>query len=109
MYGDGSQTRSFCYVDDLIEGFVRLMASDKEITGPVNLGNPREFTIRQLASQVLEIVGADTNLIEAPLPEDDPKQRKPDISLARSVLGWEPSIHLEEGLRQTIDYFRQKV
>ena len=109
MYGDGSQTRSFCYVDDLIEGFVRLMASDKEITGPVNLGNPREFTIRQLASQVLEIVKADSSLIEAPLPEDDPKQRKPDISLARSVLGWEPSIHLEEGLRQTIDYFRQKV
>ena len=109
MYGDGSQTRSFCYVDDLIDGFVRLMASDKEITGPVNLGNPGEFTIRQLASQVLEIVKADTNLIEAPLPEDDPKQRKPDISLARSVLGWEPSIHLEEGLRQTIDYFRQKV
>ena len=109
IYGDGSQTRSFCYVDDLIEGFIRLMASDKEITGPVNLGNPGEFTIRQLASQVLEIVEADTNLIEAPLPEDDPKQRKPDISLARSVLGWEPSIHLEEGLRQTIDYFRQKV
>ena len=109
MYGDGSQTRSFCYVDDLIEGFVRLMASDKEITGPVNLGNPREFTIRQLASQVLEIVKADSSLIEAPLPADDPKQRKPDISLARSVLGWEPSIHLEEGLRQTIDYFRQKV
>ena len=109
MYGDGSQTRSFCYVDDLIEGFVRLMASDKEITGPVNLGNPREFTIRQLASQVLEIVKTDSSLIEAPLPADDPKQRKPDISLARSVLGWEPSIHLEEGLRQTIDYFRQKV
>ena len=109
MYGDGSQTRSFCYVDDLIDGFVRLMASDKEITGPVNLGNPGEFTIRQLASQVLEIVEADTNLIEAPLPEDDPKQRKPDISLAQKTLGWEPAIPLEEGLRRTVDYFRQQV
>ena len=109
MYGDGSQTRSFCFVDDLIEGFVRLMVSDKEITGPVNLGNPGEFTIRQLASQVLEIVEADTNLIEAPLPEDDPKQRKPDISLAQKTLGWEPAIPLEEGLRRTVDYFRQQV
>ena len=109
MYGDGSQTRSFCYVDDLIDGFVRLMASDKEITGPVNLGNPGEFTIRQLALQVLEIVEADTNLIEAPLPEDDPKQRKPDISLAQKTLGWEPAIPLEEGLRRTVDYFRQQV
>ena len=109
MYGDGSQTRSFCYVDDLIDGFVRLMASDKEITGPVNLGNPGEFTIRQLASQVLEIVEADPNLIEAPLPSDDPKQRKPDISLAQKTLGWEPAIPLEEGLRRTVDYFRQQV
>ena len=109
MYGDGSQTRSFCFVDDLIEGFVRLMVSDKEITGPVNLGNPGEFTIRQLASQVLEIVEADTNLIEAPLPEDDPKQRKPDISLAQKTLGWEPAIPLEEGLRRTVDYFRQQI
>ena len=109
MYGDGSQTRSFCYVDDLIDGFVRLMASDKEITGPVNLGNPGEFTIRQLASQVLEIVEVDPNLIEAPLPSDDPKQRKPDISLAQKTLGWEPSIPLEEGLRRTVDYFRQQV
>jgi UDP-glucuronate decarboxylase len=109
MYGDGSQTRSFCYVDDLIDGFVRLMASDKEITGPVNLGNPGEFTIRQLASQVLEIVEVDPNLIEAPLPSDDPKQRKPDISLAQKTLGWEPAIPLEEGLRRTVDYFRQQV
>lgn len=109
LYGDGSQTRSFCYVDDLIEGFVRFMASDKEITGPVNLGNPKEFTIRQLASQVLENVKTDSTLIEAPLPEDDPKQRNPDISLARSALGWEPSISLEEGLGRTIDYFRQKI
>ena len=109
MYGDGSQTRSFCYVDDLIDGFVRLMASDKEITGPENLGNPGEFTIRQLASQVLEIVEADPNLIEAPLPSDDPKQRKPDISLAQKTLGWEPAIPLEEGLRRTVDYFRQQV
>ena len=109
VYGDGSQTRSFCYVDDLIEGFIRLMASAQDITGPVNLGNPGEFTIRQLASHILEIAGADADLIEAPLPADDPKQRKPDISLARSALGWEPSILLEEGLRRTIDYFRQQV
>ena len=110
VYGDGSQTRSFCYVDDLIEGFIRLMASDQQITGPVNLGNPGEFTIRQLASQILEIAGgAAADLIEAPLPADDPKQRKPDISLARSALGWEPAIPLEDGLRRTVDYFRQQV
>ena len=110
VYGDGSQTRSFCYVDDLIEGFIRLMASAQDITGPVNLGNPGEFTIRQLASHILEIAGAaDADLIEAPLPADDPKQRKPDISLARSALGWEPAIPLEDGLRRTVDYFRQQV
>jgi UDP-glucuronate decarboxylase len=109
LYGDGSQTRSFCYVDDLIEGFMRLMSSDQEITGPVNLGNPGEFTIRQLASQVLEIAVSDSTLIEAPLPADDPKQRKPNISLAHSALGWEPSIPLDEGLRRTIDYFRQQI
>jgi len=110
VYGDGSQTRSFCYVDDLIEGFIRLMASAQDITGPVNLGNPGEFTIRQLASHILEIAGAaDADLIEALLPADDPKQRKPDISLARSALGWEPAIPLEDGLRRTVDYFRQQV
>ena len=109
VYGDGAQTRSFCYADDLIEGFIRLMASDKEVTGPVNLGNPGEFTIRQLAAQVLKIVGSKASIVEAPLPEDDPKQRKPDISLAQKILGWEPSITLEEGLCRTIDYFRQQI
>jgi UDP-glucuronate decarboxylase len=109
MYGDGSQTRSFCYVDDLIEGFVRLMASDKEITGPVNLGNPGEFTISQLASHILEIVGSKASFIKAPLPADDPKQRKPDISLAQETLDWKPAIPLEDGLRLTVDYFRQLV
>tara|TARA_Y100001934_G_scaffold118182_1_gene144659 strand:- start:4070 stop:5017 length:948 start_codon:yes stop_codon:yes gene_type:complete len=109
VYGDGAQTRSFCYADDLIEGFIRLMASDKEVTGPVNLGNPGEFTIRQLAAQVLKIVGSKASIVEAPLPEDDPKQRKPDISLAQKILGWEPSIPLEEGLCRTIDYFRQQI
>ena len=109
VYGDGAQTRSFCYADDLIEGFIRLMASDQEVTGPVNLGNPGEFTIRQLAMQVLKIVGSKVSIVEAPLPEDDPKQRKPDISLAQRTLGWEPSIPLEEGLCRTIDYFRQQI
>ena len=109
VYGDGAQTRSFCYADDLIEGFIRLMASDQEVTGPVNLGNLGEFTIRQLAAQVLKIVGSKASIVEAPLPEDDPKQRKPDISLAQKVLGWEPSIPLEEGLCRTIDYFRQQI
>ena len=109
VYGDGAQTRSFCYADDLIEGFIRLMASDKEVTGPMNLGNPGEFTIRQLAAQVLKIVGSKASIVEAPLPGDDPKQRKPDISLAQKILGWEPSIPLEEGLCRTIDYFRQQI
>ena len=109
VYGDGAQTRSFCYADDLIEGFIRLMASDQEVTGPVNLGNPGEFTIRQLAAQVLKIVGSKASIVEAPLPSDDPKQRKPDISLAQKILGWEPSIPLEEGLCRTIDYFRQQI
>ncbi|MAY05763.1 MAG: NAD-dependent dehydratase [Verrucomicrobiales bacterium] len=109
VYGDGAQTRSFCYADDLIEGFIRLMASDQEVTGPVNLGNPGEFTIRQLAAQVLKIVGSKASIIEAPLPADDPKQRKPDISMAQRTLGWEPSIPLEEGLSRTIDYFRKLI
>ena len=109
VYGDGAQTRSFCYADDLIEGFIRLMASDQEVTGPVNLGNPGEFTIRQLAAQVLEIVGSKASIIEAPLPSDDPKQRKPDISMAQRTLGWEPFVPLEEGLCRTIDYFRQQI
>lgn len=107
IYGDGSQTRSFCYVDDLIEGFVRLMASPKEVTGPINMGNPGEFTIRELAETVLKMVGSKSTLVMKPLPQDDPRQRQPDISLAKSILGWEPKIHIEEGLGKTINYFRQ--
>lgn len=106
IYGDGSQTRSFCYVDDLIEGFVRLMASPKEVIGPINMGNPGEFTIRELAETVLKMVGGNSKLIMMPLPQDDPKQRQPDITLAKNTLGWEPKIKLEEGLGKTIDYFR---
>jgi UDP-glucuronate decarboxylase len=106
IYGDGSQTRSFCYVDDLVEGLIRLMASPPEFTGPVNLGNPAEFTIRQLAEQVLALVGGGSKLIEQPLPEDDPKQRQPDITLAQSKLGWELTVPLSKGLPKTIEYFR---
>jgi UDP-glucuronate decarboxylase len=106
IYGDGSQTRSFCYVDDLIEGFVRMMASPKEITGPINLGNLGEFTIMELAEMVLGKVGGKSKLIIQPLPQDDPMQRKPDISQARDSLNWEPRVSLEEGLDKTIDYFR---
>ena len=105
IYGDGSQTRSFCYVDDLVEGLIRLMASPPEFTGPVNLGNPVEFTIRQLADQVLKLVGGSSKLIEQPLPEDDPKQRQPDITLAQSQCGWKPKVELEEGLPRTVEYF----
>ena len=106
LYGDGSQTRSFCYVDDLIEGFIKLMATPVDFTGPVNLGNPDEFTIRQLAEQVLDLVGGSSQLVERPLPADDPKQRQPDISLARKRLGWEPQYSLEVGLPKSIEYFR---
>jgi UDP-glucuronate decarboxylase len=106
IYGDGGQTRSFCYVDDLIEGFMRLMATPPEITGPINIGNPREFTILELAETVLRLVGSSSKLVRQPLPQDDPKQRQPDIALAKQVLGWEPRVHLEEGLVKTIDYFR---
>lgn len=105
IYGDGSQTRSFCYVDDLIEAFVRLMATPDDFLGPVNTGNPGEFTIRQLAEQVIELTGSKSPLIEKPLPSDDPLQRCPDITLAKEKLGWEPKIKLEEGLRHTIAYF----
>jgi UDP-glucuronate decarboxylase len=107
IYGDGSQTRSFCYVDDLIEGFVRLMASPDGVTGPINLGNPNEFTIRQLAEAVLAKVGGKSRLVCKPLPSDDPKQRQPNIEQAKAVLGWQPQVQLEEGLDKTIDYFRR--
>lgn len=106
IYGDGSQTRSFCYVDDLIEGFVRMMATSNEVTGPFNIGNPVEFTIKELAEAVLKIVGGKSKLIFKPLPQDDPKQRQPDIGLAREKLNWEPKVKLQEGLERTVTYFR---
>jgi UDP-glucuronate decarboxylase len=105
IYGDGSQTRSFCYVDDLIDGFTRLMGSADNITGPINLGNPTEFTILQLASQVIELVGSRSRIAHRPLPTDDPRQRRPDISKAQQMLGWSPSTPLAEGLKRTIAYF----
>ena len=107
IYGDGMQTRSFCYVDDLIEGFVRLMASPSEVTGPVNLGNPTEFTMLQLAELAIELTGSRSKLTFEPLPQDDPRQRKPDIGLARMRLGWEPAVPLRDGLTRTIAYFDQ--
>ncbi|MBB5047043.1 UDP-glucuronate decarboxylase [Rhodopseudomonas rhenobacensis] len=106
LYGDGAQTRSFCYVDDLIEGIIGLMETADDITGPVNLGNPVEFTIRELAEQVVELTGARSKLVFAPLPSDDPRQRKPDISLATRLLDWEPKVQLREGLQRTIAHFR---
>jgi UDP-glucuronate decarboxylase len=107
IYGDGSQTRSFCYADDLIEGFMRMMASPSDITGPINMGNPVEFTIKELAEAVLGKVGGNSKLIFKPLPQDDPKQRQPDISIAKQKLGWEPQVKLDDGLELTIDYFRK--
>ncbi|MGJ3261538.1 MAG: UDP-glucuronic acid decarboxylase family protein [Rhodospirillales bacterium] len=106
LYGDGSQTRSFCFVDDLVEGMIRLMDADDEHTGPMNLGNPGEFTIRELAETVAEMTGTKSEIVLKPLPADDPMQRCPDIALAKSVLGWEPTIQLRDGLQKTIDYFR---
>ena len=103
VYGDGSQTRSFCYVDDLIEGMVRLMNSRDGFTGPVNIGNPGEFTIRELAEKVVALTGSKSEIVYKPLPSDDPKQRRPDISRAKALLGWEPKIQLEEGLKRTIE------
>lgn len=103
--GDGSQTRSFQYVDDLIEGFLRLMATEDEFIGPVNIGNPGEFTILQLAEKIIELTGSRSKIVYIPLPSDDPMQRKPDISLAQEKLGWQPKIGLDEGLRKTIAYF----
>jgi UDP-glucuronate decarboxylase len=108
IYGDGSQTRSFCYVDDLISGMIALMESGAEVTGPINVGNPGEFTIRELATKVIELTRSKSQIIEHPLPADDPRQRRPDISLAKKVLGWEPTVALEAGLSRTIDYFRKQ-
>ena len=108
IYGDGSQTRSFCYVDDLIEGWLRLMAQT-ETVGPMNLGNPSEFTMLQLAELTLKLVGGKSKIVHKPLPSDDPKQRRPDITLAQKVLKWEPTVPLEEGLQRTIAYFKPRV
>ena len=107
IYGDGSQTRSFCYVDDLIEGFVRLMKSPDSVTGPINLGNPAEFTILQLASQVIEFVGSRSRIVHQPLPQDDPRQRQPNISRAGEILNWSPRTPLADGLKRTISYFEE--
>jgi dTDP-glucose 4,6-dehydratase len=105
IYGDGSQTRSFCYVEDEVRGFLALL--DGDITGPVNIGNPSEYTIRQLAEEVIRVTGSPSEIVYEPLPVDDPTQRRPDITLARTQLGWEPRIDLREGLERTADWFRQ--
>ena len=109
IYGDGHQTRSFCYVDDLIEAMVRMMNSPKDFQGPVNTGNPGEFTIRELAEKVVAQTGSHSKIVYKDLPADDPTQRRPDISLAKNKLGWEPSVSLDEGLQKTIDYFKREI
>ncbi|KRB81298.1 NAD-dependent dehydratase [Sphingomonas sp. Root710] len=105
LYGTGSQTRAFCYVDDLIEGFIRLMDTGDDVTGPINLGNPHEISVRELAERVIELTGSKSEIVFEPLPQDDPTQRCPDITLARNRLGWEPTVPLEKGLREAIRYF----
>lgn len=107
IYGNGSQTRSFCYVTELIDGLIRLMESPGDFTGPCNLGNPNEFTIRELAEKVIAITGSKSEIVEKPLPSDDPTQRQPNIALARATLGWEPQVQLQQGLARTIEYFEQ--
>jgi UDP-glucuronate decarboxylase len=107
VFGDGSQTRSFCYIDDLVDGLIRLMNSPPEVTGPVNLGNPGEFTVLELAKKVLALVGSDCPIEHLPLPLDDPGRRRPDIGLARELLGWQPTVPLDEGLTRTVEYFRR--
>jgi len=109
IYGDGSQTRSFCYVDDLIQGIISLMKSQSSVTGPINLGNPNELTIKQIATTIKEITGSRSKLIFKKLPSDDPIQRKPDISLAKKILNWKPTTNLNEGLKKTISYFEKKI
>jgi UDP-glucuronate decarboxylase len=106
IYGDGQQTRSFCYVDDLLEAMTRMMDTEAGFTGPINIGNPGEFTMLELAEKVLQLVGGRSQLVFQPLPSDDPRQRQPDITLAREKLGWEPKVALEDGLKETIAYFR---
>ncbi len=106
IYGDGKQSRSFCYVDDLVDAMIALMNTSDDITGPINVGNPKEFTIHELAQTIKNIIGSSSEIILKPLPSDDPKQRQPDISLAQSTLGWQPTVELQQGLVKTIDYFR---
>jgi UDP-glucuronate decarboxylase len=105
LYGDGGQTRAFCYVDDLIEAFLLLMGTGDDVTGPINLGNPEEHTIREIAAMIIDLTNSKSAIVRRPLPEDDPRQRRPDISQANSVLGWQPRTTLEDGLRKTIAYF----
>jgi UDP-glucuronate decarboxylase len=109
IYGDGLQTRSFCYVDDLVSGLISLMNSNREVQGPINLGNPIEFTVKQLAERIIEMTNSSSKIVYKELPSDDPKQRKPDISKASEVLGWVPSVNLESGLNKTINYFKTKL
>jgi UDP-glucuronate decarboxylase len=109
LYGDGNQTRSFCYVSDLVTGLISLMATGPEFVGPVNIGNPGEFTIRQLAERVIDLTGSKSQLVHRPLPQDDPKQRQPDITIARDKLGWEPTVKLDDGLKPTIAYFEEEI
>jgi UDP-glucuronate decarboxylase len=109
IYGEGDQTRSFCFVSDLVEGFLRLMAAPDTITGPMNLGNPVESTIRELAERIIALTGSKSKLVHKPLPQDDPTRRRPDIGFARNALGWEPKVPLEDGLKETIAYFRQQM
>ncbi len=107
IFGDGRQTRSFCYVDDLISGMIQTMGTNRVFTGPVNLGNPEEYTMLELAEKIIELTDSSSSIVYRPLPEDDPMQRKPDITLAKEALGWEPEVKLEKGLQKTIDYFRK--
>ena len=107
LYGDGNQTRAFCFVDDLVEGFVRLMATGPDITGPINIGNPHEIPVRELAERIIRLTGASSRIVHRPLPEDDPLQRCPDITMAQNVLGWQPTVELDAGLAKTVAYFKQ--
>lgn len=109
IYGDGKQTRSFCYVDDLVDGMIKMMSTERGFTGPVNLGNPGEFSMLELAENVIGLTGSKSKISYKPLPEDDPKRRKPDIYLAKNKLNWEPTIKLKEGLNETIKYFKELI
>lgn len=109
IFGDGQQTRSFCYIDDLVEGFLRLMDTDNTVTGPINIGNSGEFTIRELAEKTIALTGSTSELVQMPLPADDPKQRQPDISKAKEILDWQPTVMLDEGLERTIAYFKKRL